>query len=101
MPRKLAESTIERNIKKYIAGNKYLNDSKYYKNNRWSLAAWDSWAAEGKAGGCCTCNNNYYNGTLVNTRASHDWCKQVSGSFCHDCIQKIIKELGDIKFKSF
>ena len=99
MPRQLADSTILRNIEKMIESNKFLNDSKYYKNNNWSMASWDSWAAQGQAGGCSTCNNDFYNGTLTNKRASHDSCRHVSETFCLYCIQKIEKELN-VKFKT-
>ena len=98
--KQLLDKTILSNIKKMIASNKFFNDSKYYKNNKWSMAAWDSFAATGKAGGCFTCNNKFYNGTLANTRASHDFCKHVSENFCNKCIVKIEKELG-VRFNEF
>jgi len=77
-----------------IDSNKFLNDAKFYKNNYWSIAAWDSWAAQGQAGGCHTCNVKHYNGTLCNTRASHDLCRHVSGNICTECIAKVETELG-------
>ncbi len=100
MPRQLANSTILKNIKKMIESNKFLNDSKYYKNNSWSMAAWDSWAAKGQAGGCGTCNNKFYNGALTNKRASHNSCRQIGRNLCCSCIKKTEKELG-VKFEEF
>ena len=95
--RQLAEKIIIKRIQDYIKSNKYLNDPKYFKNNYWSWAAWDSWAAKGQAGGCGICNNNYYNATLRNKRA---WTKkggqkaflnEASINLCDSCVH-IIKQ---------
>lgn len=61
-------SLSNKRLTEFIKGNKFLNDSKYYKNNVWSLAAFDSWAANGQAGGCSICKNKYYNASLENKR---------------------------------
>ncbi len=100
----LQEKTIVSRIEKYIEGNKYLNDKKYFKTNQWSMAAWDSWAAQGQCGGCAFCRSKGYIATLRNTRATtakrkqSNFCKQVSVKFCSDCLSRIIKVLG-INFK--
>ena len=103
--RQLAEKTIIKRIQDYIKINKYLNDSKYFKNNYWSWAAWDSWAAKGQAGGCGICNNNYYNATLRNKRActkrgqkGGKYGVEISRQLCQDCVMRIQKELN-VEFK--
>lgn len=104
MPRKTKEELRlirqEKSIASLIENNKYLKEEKYWKNNYWSWAAWDSWAATGKAGGCGCCSNNYYNGTLCNTRTTtkkggrEDICKQVSVHLCYDCITLVQKKIN-------
>lgn len=102
MPRKTQDQLLaERRFRSVVAAiekNKFFNDSKYWKNNYWSWAAWDSWAAQGKAGGCSTCRENYYIATLANTRANNKFCKQVSGHFCNACVDEIEKVIKR-KFK--
>jgi hypothetical protein len=89
----------EKWLQSYCIENKFLRDEKYYKNNYWSMAAYDSWAAQGKAGSC-PCGCGHYNGTLCNTRASaksggrENHCKDVSRNLCYDCIKKIEKILN-------
>ena len=92
-------------IDKLIQENKYLADSKYYKNNYWSWAAWDSWAARGQAGSC-GCGCGYYNASLNNTRhttakgGKQTWIKgQVIEKLCYHCA-KLIEQKLNIKFKS-
>lgn len=99
--KKLLEKTITNRIKRYIEGNKYLRDAKYYKNNYWSWAAWDSWAAQGQAGGCGICNNKYHNASLRNKRACtrkggdcYKYTVDVSVNICSSCVTKIHKILG-------
>src|ERR1700727_3225197 len=83
-------------LQNYAIANKFLSDPKYYKNNYWSWAAWDSWAAKGKAGSC-PCGCGYYNATLCNKRAKtnkggrEDVCKHVSTNFCNNCVELIEK----------
>ena len=100
MKKQLQEKTIIGRIKKYIEGNKYLNDKKYYKNNQWAMAAWDSWAAQGQCGGCAFCRSKGYIATLRNKRATTKFCRQVSVHFCSGCLRKTIKILG-VEFKRF
>jgi hypothetical protein len=93
------ELKAERHLKwlqNYTVSNKYLADPKYYKNNYWSWAAWDSWAAKGKVGSC-PCGCGHYNATLCNTRSKtarggrEDVCKNVSVHLCSECVFKIEK----------
>lgn len=90
-------------LRNYTISNKYLADKKYYKNNKWSIAHWQSWAAQGKVGSC-PCGCGYYNGTLTNKRSRtykggiENSCKEVSVHFCENCIQKIEDIIGE-KFK--
>lgn len=90
-------------VEKYILGNRYLRDPKYHKNNYWSWAAWDSWAAQGKDGGCGICREGHYNATLENKRHKTDrggrksWLPYVSCHICSTCVEMIEKQLG-IKF---
>ncbi len=69
---------------KLLLANKFLADKKYYKNNYWSTAAWDSWAAKGQAGSC-RCGCGYYNISLANKRASTYSCKYVIEKICYEC----------------
>ncbi len=98
------EQKIIKKIDLLIETNKYFNDPKYYKNNYWSNAAWDSWAAQGKAGSCI-CGCGYYNTTLNNTRKNTDkggkkaWLKNVSPNLCSNC-KNIIETKLNYKFKS-
>lgn len=83
-----------------VKTNKYFANPIHHKHNYWSWAAWDSWAAQGKAGSC-GCGCGYYNGTLKNERAktkkggSNDkYPQDVSRSMCSDCVSGIEKRLG-------
>lgn len=102
----LLEKTIDSRIRKYILGNKFLREEKYFKANQWSMATWDSWAAQGKCGGCMFCRSKGYIATLRNKRATTDkggkpkFAKEVSGHFCSGCLAKTIKILG-VDFERF
>lgn len=92
--------TREKRISNFIRSIKYLYNKKYYKINKVSCAAWDSWAAQGKAGGCRICNNNFYNKTLHNKRAStrkngykSDWVFNHFGHLCDECYDELEKQL--------
>lgn len=96
----------QRNIKRIellITSNKFFADPKYYKNNYWSWAAWDSWAAKGQAGSC-GCGCGYYNATLHNTRKNTEkggrkaFLKNVSPALCSNCVT-IIEDKLNYKFK--
>lgn len=98
MPRRTKEELrLERNDKRLdelIQRVKFLREPKYYKNNVWSWAAWDSWAASGQAGSCA-CGCGYYNAALRNVRLTtqkggrHDICKTAIEKLCYDCVKKI------------
>ena len=86
-------------ISEIIQSNKFLRAPKFYQNNYWSWAAWDSWAAQGKAGSC-GCGCGYYNATLKNKRAATEkggkhWSSgkkypvDISRHLCSDCVRKI------------
>ncbi len=90
----LAIAKRDKSIVAMIAANKFLRESKYQKNNYWSMAARDSWAAKGQAGGCATCSERHWNGTLHNTRAANKFCNEVSRHFCYTCITEIEKKLN-------
>ena len=93
--KQLAESTINRNIEKLISSVKFLNDPKYYKNNFWQFAHWESSAAQGKAGGCRTCRAGHYNATLKNKRhTTGDRFKKEILKVCGVCQKKIELKLG-------
>ena len=87
----------------YTLDNKYLHYQKYYKNNKWSIAHFESWAVQGKAGSC-PCGCGWYDSTLINSRArtrkggKENSCKDVSIHFCSDCRNKIEDIIGH-KFK--
>lgn len=99
-------------VKSYIQKVKYLQDKKYYKTNKVSCAAWDSWAATGKAGSCSICHIGYYNYTLHNKRStttknyglfSHkhsNWAFQEYGKFCCECYNEILKQCN-YEFKQY
>lgn len=108
MPRKTKEEQQQIRANKWvdslIQSNKFLREPKYHKNNYWSNAAWDSWAAKGQAGSC-GCGCGYYNGSLCNTRrhtrrgGQVEHCKHVHERVCYDCRQKIEAKLN-VKFNS-
>jgi hypothetical protein len=90
----------------YIKTNKFLSNPIHHKNNYWSWAAYDSWAARGQAGCYCgICLNGHYNGTLKNRRAKTKrggkpdrWPVDVSRNACYECVREIEKQLG-VEFK--
>lgn len=90
----------ETRLDELVKTNKYLAMSVHHKNNYWSWAAWDSWAAQGKAGSC-GCGCGHYNGTLKNKRAKTErggknekYPVDVSRNMCSDCVRGIEKRLG-------
>ncbi len=107
MPRRTKEQIREDRNKKrldeLVQTNKYLHEQKYYKNNVWSWAAHDSWAARGQAGSC-GCGCGYYNAGLRNTRATtkrggrKDICNTIIEKLCYDCVHGIEERL-QVKFK--
>jgi hypothetical protein len=107
MPRRTKEQLrVDRNeerLDKLVQSNRFLSNPNYYKNNFWSTAAFDSWAAKGQAGSC-GCGCGYYNHSLCNTRrstkrgGSKEHCRHVVEKICHDCVNGIEKRL-QVKFK--
>lgn len=81
-------------LNELIQKNKFLREPKYYKNNYWSWAAWDSWANQGKAGSC-GCGIGSYTASLCNKRRNttigggKEHCKHVKEKLCYDCVEKI------------
>src|SRR3990167_9632945 len=53
--KEITQKTREQRIRSLIASSKFLNDTKYFKTNKVSVAAYDSWAAKGQVGGCSKC----------------------------------------------
>jgi len=89
----------QKRLNEFIEKNKYLKDSKYYKNNVISVAAWDSWAAQGQGGSCSCCGSGYYNGSLENKRRSrksgkNGWmCNEIC-HLCDNCLKEIQEKIG-------
>ena len=83
----------------FIKDNKFLNDPKYYKNNIWSLAHFESNAANGTAGSCWVCRSGYYNASLENKRrpiedSSLTWkCNEIFKA-CDRCKDAIEEKIG-------
>lgn len=93
----------EERLDALVKSNKYLREPIYYKNNYWSWAAWDSWAAKGQAGSC-GCGCGYYNANLCNKRVTTEKggrrnnCKHAIEKLCSDCVMGIEKRVN-IQFK--
>lgn len=95
------ETRISR-VKDFIAQYKFLSDSKYYKTNKVSVAAYDSWAAQGQAGGCCLCpaTNHHYGihnkrYTTMGKEKGRGWSWQkIGGDLCSACYDEIEKQLN-------
>lgn len=96
---------IEKIVKKFIQNTKILRDRKFYKTNKVSLAAYDSRAAIGLAGGCNICKAKHYNATFHNKtfttmkgdKRSREWYWQEFGKVCEECLEEIEKQC-DYKF---
>lgn len=111
MPRRTKEELIidrrEKQISSLVVENKYFSNPIHHKNNYWSWAAWDSWAAQGKAGGCGYCANKHYNATLKNKRAktksggnNEQWPVDCSRNICYECVKLVEKNIG-VEFKRY
>lgn len=101
--KELKQETIEQRIRYFIKKIKFLSNIKYYKNNRVSCAAYDSWAARGQAGGCRICNSNCYNYTLHNNRNTgkhKHWHFNEFGKICSRCYTELEKQCN-YKFKKY
>lgn len=103
----LIEERREKNISQLVIVNKFFANPTHHKNNYWSWAAWDSWAAKGYAGGCSYCANKHYNATLKNKRAKTErfgrnqrYPVYVSGNLCSECV-KLIETKLCVSFTKF
>jgi hypothetical protein len=99
----LKKARSEKRISDLIQNVKWLRDSKFYATNFWSIAHWDSWARQGKAGSC-SCGAGYYSGSLCNKRrhtkpgGRPEHCRHVVEKLCDECIKGIETRLN-IQFK--
>ncbi len=100
MKGKILQKTREQGVRDFIKRWKYLANPKYFKTNKISAAHWESWAAQGKAGGCCICNVGHYNYSLHNKRYTttaggkgQSWSFQQMGrGVCSECYTEIEKQ---------
>ena len=111
MKKKILQSTREVRVKKFISAHKFLAVPKYYKGVEVSLAAYDSWAAQGQAGSCqiCSCQIcgvGHYNGSFRHKRfTTTGKSKGVKyyfnefGKLCGACLQEVEKQC-QYKFKA-
>ena len=104
--KEILQQTREKRIKDFISSHKFLSNSKYYKTNKVSVAHYESWAAQGKAGGCRICNANHYNYTIHNKRYTtpiggehticrtkgNAWIWQKIGNLCSKCYEEVEKQ---------
>ena len=98
--KEILQKTREERVKSFISRYKFLSNSKYYKTNKVSSAAWDSWAAQGKAGGCYVCNVKHYNYSIKNKRYTttkggkgHNWSFQDIGKgICSKCYEEVERQ---------
>jgi hypothetical protein len=101
------ETRIQR-VRDFISKYKFLSDKKYYKTNKVSVAAYDSWAAQGQAGGCCLCPvTNYFYGihnkryTTIGKNKGRAWSwQEIGGNLCSGCYDEIEKQCN-YKFEKF
>jgi hypothetical protein len=110
--KQISQETRAKRISKLIASTKFLSNPKYYKTNKVSCAAWDSWAAQGKVGGCSICNTNHYNFNIHNTRHNHapfiifsttkkHWPSvNIGGKLCSNCYNEVEKQCNYV-FKKY
>ena len=103
--RDITEKTRVSRVRDFIGRNKFFQP-KHFNNTVCYWAAYDSWAAQGTAGGCNACYTEHYNAVIENKRK---WKSNlILGSrkrgdkiaeVCGDCFYEIEKQLG-IKIKS-
>jgi len=103
----IKQKTREDRIKRFIAGIKFLQDPKHYKNIKVSWAAYDSWAAKGQAGGCSVCNAGHYNCSFQHKRFTtrkqnepREYHWNDFGKICSACYEEVEKQCG-YKFVKF
>lgn len=95
----IKQETRIKNVSDLVLKCKFLRDNKYFKNNKVSMAAWDSWAASGQAGGCDTCNVGHHNYGLHNKRFSKGhkgdgaWSWNEFGRLCSECYSELEKQV--------
>ena len=98
--REIKRETREQRVKSFIKEYKFLSDKKYYKTNKVSVAAYDSWAARGQAGGCrlCNCKSYIYNihnkrYTTIEREKGRAWhWQEIGGNLCSPCYQEVEKQ---------
>ena len=103
----ISEKTRIKRVKSFIERHKFLANSKHHKYIRVSVAAFDSWAARGQAGGCGICNVKHYNCSFQHSRYTttrggeskrYHWNE--IGQVCSDCYREIEKQCK-YKFLTF
>ena len=108
MTKQISEKTREKRVSDFIKRYKFLYDKKYYKTNKVSCAHYESWAAQGKAGGCSICNTKHYNYTIHNKRwtkkykesTNTSWSFNGMGNLCTFCYYEVEKQCdyGFVKY---
>ena len=103
----ILEKTRQNRVSNFIERIKFLSDSKHYKYIKVSWAAYDSWAAQGQAGGCNICNVAHYNCSFQHKRRTtlkggkpkeYHWNE--FGKICSACFDEIEKQCN-YKFIKF
>jgi hypothetical protein len=98
--KEITQKTREQRIRTLIASSKFLNNTKYFKTNKVSVAAYDSWAARGQVGGCSKCNSKSYIYTIHNKRLTKSsnvfggsWSsRDIGGHLCEECYKEVEKQ---------
>lgn len=96
MNRKIADSTRKKRIEELIKSSKFLSGKKYFKTNKVGVAAWDSCAAQGQAGGCGVCNVGHHNYSVYNKRHTTKWQRSWHSNeitkLCGGCYSELEKQ---------
>ena len=107
MKKQILQKTREQRVKSYIQQIKFLADPKHHKNLRVSVAAYGSWAARGKAGGCYICNADHHNYTFQHKRRTttsgnipREYFWNPFGDMCSECFDEVEKQCN-YKFIKF
>ena len=97
--KKKKETTRKQRIKAFIERCKFFKEHKYFKNNKVSCAAYDSWAARGQAGGCDICKKESYNYSLHNKRNTGIHKHWAFGDLAHLCEECYIELESQCNYK--
>jgi len=107
MKEEIKQSTRESRVKHFIDRIKFLVNPKHYKNIKVSWASYESWAAQGQAGGCCICNVGHYNCSFQHKRFTtkkgqkpHKYHWNEFGKICSACFDEVEKQCN-YKFIKF